>query len=121
MTAIAPALNATHAEMLGLLASIYMENNRPEKAVVLLAALDALGLAEPRQRVALALAQLRAGKPADAQATLERVAMSGAIDGPFHLVRAQVLTALARPQEAGAAMRAYVALRGANTPTSVTA
>ncbi|OZI33093.1 hypothetical protein CEG14_19785 [Bordetella genomosp. 1] len=121
MNAIAAPLTETHAELLGLLASVYLENNRPEKAAVLLAALDALGLAQPRQRVALALAQLRAQKPNDALGTLERIALSGAIDATFHLVRAQVLTVLERPQEAGAAMRAYVALRGAPVPPSVSA
>ncbi|SAI25136.1 Uncharacterised protein [Bordetella ansorpii] len=104
-------LGADSAELMGLLAYIYLENDRPEKAAVLLAALEALELAEPRQLVTLALAQLRAGKPESALATLERVALRGGMDAAFHLVRAQALLALERQAEAAAAMRAYVAMR----------
>jgi Tfp pilus assembly protein PilF len=98
---------------LDLLAYIYQENDRPEKAAVLLSALDELGLANGRQRVSLALAQLRSGKPETALATLERVAMQGGMSAAFHLVRAQTLVALGRSAEAETAMRAYLALRAA--------
>jgi hypothetical protein len=107
-------LGARQAELLDLLAYIYLENDRPEKAAVLLAALDALGLASARQRVSLGLAQLRSDKPEAALATLERLLMQGgpgANAAAFHLVRAQALSALGRAPEAQAAMRAYVALR----------
>lgn len=97
--------------LLDLLSYIYLENDRPEKAAVLLAALDELGLADARQRVSLALAQLRAGKPETALGTLDRVAMQGGLSAAFHLVRAQTLVALQRGAEAEAAMRAYIALR----------
>ncbi|KAB0599866.1 type III secretion apparatus assembly chaperone SctY [Castellaniella defragrans] len=97
--------------LLDLLSYIYLENDRPEKAAVLLAALDELGLADARQRVSLALAQLRSGKPETALATLDRVALQGGLSGAFHLVRAQTLVALGRAAEAEAAMRAYVNLR----------
>jgi len=108
-------------ELLGLLSYIYLENNRPEKAAVLLAALETLGHADARRRVSLALAQLRSGKPESALATLERAAMRGDVDAPFHLVRAQVLLALGRRDEAAAAMRAYVAMRAATPPTDTAA
>lgn len=108
-------------ELLGLLSYIYLENNRPEKAAVLLAALETLGQADARRRVSLALAQLRSGKPESALATLERAAMRGDVDATFHLVRAQVLLALERRDEAAAAMRAYVALRAATPPTDTAA
>lgn len=104
-------LGAKGGTLLDLLSYIYMENDRPEKAAVLLAALDELGLADARQRVALALAQLRAGKPETALGTLDRVAMQGGLSAAFHLVRAQTLVALDRGAEAEAAMRAYVAMR----------
>lgn len=97
--------------LLDLLSYIYLENDRPDKAAVLLAALDELGLADARQRVSLALAQLRAGKPESALSTLDRVALEGAMSGAFHLVRAQALVALGREPEALAAMRAYMDLR----------
>jgi predicted Zn-dependent protease len=104
-------LGPQQAQLLDLLSYIYLENDRPEKAAVLLAALEALGLADARQRVALGLAQLRAGKPETALATLERAAMQGGLSAAFHLVRAQALVALDRRAEAEAAMRAYVAMR----------
>jgi predicted Zn-dependent protease len=98
-------------QLMSLLAYIYLENDRPEKCSVLLAALDALGQADTRARTTLALAQVRAGKPQSALATLDGLAMSGAVDAVFHLIRAQTLQALDRRDEASAAMRAYVALR----------
>ncbi|WP_246164943.1 hypothetical protein [Pigmentiphaga aceris] len=98
-------------QLMSLLAYIYLENDRPEKCSVLLAALDALGQADVRARTTLALAQVRAGKPQSALATLDGLAMSGAVDAVFHLIRAQTLLALDRRDEATAAMRAYVALR----------
>lgn len=112
VAATAPGpLGPQQAELLDLLACIYLENDRPEKAAVLLSALEALDQADARRRVALALAQLRAGKPESALATLERAAMQGGVNAAFHLVRAQALVALDRRVEAEAAMRAYVAMR----------
>lgn len=111
------ALGSDSIELLGLLAYVYLENNRPEKAAVLLSALETLGAADSRHRLSLALAQLRSGKPDSAAATLERAALRGEVDAPFHLVRAQALLALDRRAEAAAAMRAYVALRAAAAPT----
>jgi len=109
-------LGPRQAEVLDLLAYIYLDNDRPEKAAVLLAALEALGQADARRRVALALAQLRSGKPDAALATLERALLQGGPNAPetgaaLHLVRAQALSALNRRPEAQAAMRAYVTMR----------
>lgn len=106
-------LAAESGTLLDLLAYIYIENDRPEKAAVLLAALDALGVSDVRQRIALALAQLRSGKPETALGTLDRVALQGGMSAAFHLVRAQTLGALDRGAEAEAAMRAYIAVRAA--------
>lgn len=105
-------------QLLSLLAYIYLENNRPEKSAVLLSALDALGQADTRARATLALAQLRAGKPETALTTLDGLAMAGAVDAVFHLIRAQTLLALERRDEAAAAMRAYVALRPQDAASS---
>ena len=96
------ALSPDSIELLGLLAYIYLENNRPEKAAVLLSALETLGVADSRRRLSLALTQLRSGKPESAAATLERAALRGEVDAPFHLVRAQALLALERRAEAAA-------------------
>ncbi|WP_394065617.1 hypothetical protein [Alcaligenes sp. WGS1538] len=98
--------------LLDLLAHVYLENNRPEKAAVLLAALETLGLADGRRLTALAWAQLRSGKPSAALDTLDQVALQGEMGIAFHLVRAQTLVALDRIAEANAAMQAYIKLRG---------
>lgn len=111
MNAIATTLSPDAHELLDLLAYIYLENDRPEKAAVLLAALEALGQADARSLLRLALAQLRSNKPALALDTLDRVAMKGQVDAVFHLIRAQTLQSLNRREEAHAAMRSYVALR----------
>ena len=56
---------------------------------------------------------MRSAKPGRALDTLDRLALQGAMDAAFHLVRAQALQALDRGDGAASAMRAYVALRGA--------
>lgn len=114
-------LSQDACQLMSLLAYIYLENDRPEKCSVLLAALDALGQADTRARTTLALAQVRSGKPQSALATLDGLAMSGAVDAVFHLIRAQTLLALDRRDEATAAMRAYVALRPQDLNTDAAA
>lgn len=111
-TAAASALGAD-IELMDLLGYVYLQNNRPDKAAVLLAARDVLAPDHPRTLLTLALAQVRAAKPARALDTLDRLALLGAMDGAFHLVRAQALQALGRTDEAAGAMRAFIALRGA--------
>lgn len=120
ITASPPAgpLGENGGILLDLLAYIYLENDRPEKAAVLLAALDELGLADARQRISLALAQLRAGKPESALKTLDKVALQGGMSTAFHLVRAQALVSLGRAPEAEAAMRAYVNMRADDLGTA---
>ena len=100
-----------NAAFLSLLGYVYIENDRPEKAAVLYAALDRLLPGDARTLRALALAQVRAGKPQRALDTLDRLAMAGGVDATFHLLRAQALGALERPDEAASARRAYLQLR----------
>lgn len=110
-------------ELMDLLAYVHLQNNRPDKAAILLAARDVLAPNDPRALLTLALAQLRSGKPTRSLDTLDRLALAGAMDAPFHLVRAQALQTLERPTEAASAMRAYVAQRAADvarTPTTST-
>ena len=60
----APAMLSDESrELISLLAFIYLENNRPERATALLHALEAVKASDNRNRCALALAQLRSGKP----------------------------------------------------------
>ncbi|MGE8547099.1 type III secretion apparatus assembly chaperone SctY [Alcaligenes sp. Marseille-Q7550] len=106
--------------LLDLLAYVYLENDRPEKAAALLEALETLELADARRRTALAWAQLRCGKPSAALDTLNQAALQGETGVAFHLVRAQTLVALDRIAEAKAAMQAYINLRanGQDAPDS---
>ena len=96
---------------LSLLAYVYLQNARPEKAATLLAALDVLAPTQARVLTALALAQLRSGKAEAALQTLDRLALAGGVGAPFHLLRAQALGSLGRAPEAAAAMQAYTGLR----------
>lgn len=98
--------------LLHLLAYAMLQSARPEKAAVLMAALDRLRPGQPPVLRTLALALVRAGKPERALAALDRLAMAGGVDAAFHLLRAQSLGALERPEEASLAMNAYVHLRG---------
>jgi regulator of sirC expression with transglutaminase-like and TPR domain len=104
-------LTEEQQEFLQLLAYIYLQNARPEKAVVLLAALDQLAPGQPRVLRPLALALVRAGKGQRALETLERLAMTGHVNAAFHLLRSQALHVLERREEAALAMQAYIQLR----------
>lgn len=102
---------ALEIQLMDLLAYIYLQNGFPDKAAVLVAARDVLKPDDARALLMLAVAQVRSSKPQRALNTLDRLAMLGAMDATFHLVRAQALHALARKEEAASAMRAYVAMR----------
>ncbi len=115
MTSAAAPLAAEH-EALWMLGYFYLRNAHPDKAATLFAALDRLQPDRPQWLRALALAQIRAGKPDRALAALDRLALAGAVDDAFHLLRAQALAALDRHAEAGAAMRAWLDARPAADP-----
>jgi Flp pilus assembly protein TadD len=100
-----------------LLALACLQQSRPEKAALLLDALDALQPGRREVLRALALAQLRSGEPQRALDTLERVAVSSAADPAFHLLRSQALLACDRRIEGGAAMSTCLALRRARSFT----
>ncbi|MBH1965478.1 MAG: hypothetical protein I8H77_14130 [Comamonadaceae bacterium] len=107
----AEGLTRAHIELMDLLSYIYLRHGLPDKAAALLIARDLL---VPDNRVTLltlAIAQVRAVKYERALETLERLAMLGAVDASFHLVRAQAFQALGRTGEAASAMRAHVSLR----------
>ena len=120
-TELSSATPAESIELMDLLAFVYLQNGLPDKAAVLLAARNILAPDDPRALLALALAQVRSAKPQRALNTLEQLALLGAMDAPFHLVRAQALQALDRRDEAAGAMRAFVALRNTAEPLSETA
>lgn len=106
-------MNHEEQALLSLLGYVFLQNARPDKAAVVMAALDAVAPGQPRVLRTLALAQLRSAKPERALATLDRLAMSGGVDAAFHLMRACALGALERHEESAAAMQTYVAMRTA--------
>jgi predicted Zn-dependent protease len=97
--------------LLNLLGYIYLESAQPDKAAVVLAALDTLAPAQPAVLRALVLALLRSDKASRALTMLDELAMAGGVDAAFHLLRAQALAALERPEEAAAAMQNYLHMR----------
>jgi Flp pilus assembly protein TadD len=119
--AVADTRVPAELELMDLLGYIYLQHGRPDKAAVLLAARDVLAPDDTRTLLSLALAQVRSARPARAIDTLDRLALLGAMDAPFHLVRAQALQALGRAEEAAGAMRAYVSMRPVPVPVAHTA
>ena len=97
-------------EFMDLLAYIYLQHGLPDKAAVLLCARDLLAPDDTRALLTLALAWVRAAKPGKALQVLDRLAILGAMNAEFHLIRAQAMHALERHVEAAGAMRAYVAM-----------
>jgi hypothetical protein len=99
-------------EFLQLLAFTYVQNNRPCKAAVLLAAADRVQDLDERALLMLAMAQQRCGDARLALATLDRVeAMGFPPNALLHALRARSLEALGQPVESQAAMRDYLAAR----------
>jgi hypothetical protein len=109
-------VNEREETLLQLLGYVLLQNARPEKAAVLLGALTILSPGQPRVLRMLALSQLRAGMAQRALDTLDLLAMGGGVDAVFHLLRAQALGALQRPDEAAQSMQAFVQLRADKTP-----
>lgn len=107
-------------QLMDLLAFIYLQNGLPDKAAVLMSARDVLQSDDPNALLTLAVAQVRSAKPQRALTTLDRLALLGAMNATFHLVRAQALQAVERHDEAASAMRAFVAMRQQD-PSSATA
>lgn len=102
------ALEASSALALSQLAFMLLSQDYANRAAVLY---RALALMQPDQAAhwrGLALAQSRAGKPADALAALDQLALRGQVDAPFYLLRARVLVDLGRLQEAQSVMKAFV-------------
>lgn len=108
-------------EFMDLLAYIYLQHGLPDKAAVLLSARDLLAPDHARALLTLALAWVRSAKPRKALEVLERLAVLGAMDAQFHLVRAQALQALERHDEAASAMRAHVGMLASAAAVASTA
>ena len=104
----------THRDLLHILAFGHLRHRAPERAVVLL--LLALRQA-PEDRTlltALALALLRAGRPAEALEVVERATAGAKPHGggaTWRLLRSRALLGLNRKAEARAEFAGYVAAR----------
>ena len=103
-------------QALSLLAFVLLQNDRPEKAVALLDALDAAQPSHPPTLQTLAVAQLRSGKPENALQTIDRLSILDAPLPLLDLLRAQALVAAGRHSEAEAAMAQFLQKRQELTP-----
>lgn len=114
--ALKPALPARQSQVLALLGHFYLKQGFAQRAMTVFSALEILDPHTSAHVRANALACRRAGRLEQAIACLDRLALRGQISPPYHLLRAQVLQGLARPQEAEQSMRAYLQARApANT------
>jgi Flp pilus assembly protein TadD len=101
-----------------LLGFLFMQQGLPDRAVTLHMALAAHEPEDIGNVRALALALSRSGRHDQALEALDRLALSGAVDLRFHLLRSQTLSELGRTEEASAAMGAYLdALKAEQTTT----
>lgn len=111
---------AHSGRLMHLLAYVYLEHHREDKAIVLMQAVEALGQADSRALALLALAQRKANQPEQALLTLDRIVpdtVDAALAPVLHLIRAQALQALDRSDEAYQSMQAYI---GGRSRTSAT-
>lgn len=95
-------------DFLTVLGYFYLQHDRPEKAGVLFAALDALCPDCPDTLKLLAHAHIRSGKAEAALTILDRLARAGEDGTALHLMRAQALTALGRESEAREIVRRHL-------------
>ncbi|MCP1117124.1 tetratricopeptide repeat protein [Robbsia andropogonis] len=96
------------------LAFLFLSHERADRAAALLALLAHDAAADDPIRGVLALAQLRAGKPKAALATLSAIPVRVQVSAPYQLLRAQILSALGRHEEAARAMQAFAIARAAD-------
>jgi Flp pilus assembly protein TadD len=91
-----------------VLAHAHRLQGDPARSALLLAALDLLRPDQPALLRALVAAELAQGHAAAALNALDRLALLGAVDSSFHLLRAQALVGVARRDEAYSAMQAFI-------------
>ena len=100
------AQSTSACQTLSQLAYLLLAQEYPNRAAVLYGALHVMEPEVNSHLRGLALAQSEAGRPAEALAALDQLALRGQVDVPFYMLRARVLVDLKRPQEAQAVMKA---------------
>lgn len=95
-------------ETLSALGYFYLVHGLPDRALVIFKALYQLDPSQLHVLRALALSYARTHQPTQAMNALDQLALKGDTEGPYHLLRSQVLMTLQRNAEAQAAMRAYL-------------
>lgn len=116
MQADALPMPARQSQVLALLGHFYLKQGYAQRAMTVFTALEFLDPNTVGHVRANALACRRAGRLEQALTCLDKLALRGHINAPYHLLRAQVLQGLARPQEAEQAMRAYLQARPPHRP-----
>jgi hypothetical protein len=104
-------LPAETIELLQVLGFLHLQMGNAPDAMAMLEACDHAGGCRGRSLVLLAYTQLRAGVPEKALSTLNRAGPDMLGIPSYRAVRAQVLSALGRRDEARHAMNAYAAAR----------
>lgn len=106
-----PPMAARQSQVLALLGHFYLKQGFAQRAMTVFGALEILDPDNTTHLRAHAVACRRAGRLEQALVCLDKLALRGRINAPYHLLRAQVLQGLARPHEAEQAMRAYLQAR----------
>jgi hypothetical protein len=103
-------------QAMALLAHVLLQGGKSEKAMNLLDGLDALHPDDPATLLALAVAQIRSDRAADALRTIERVSRLGKEPALLPLLRAQALAGSGRHEQAADAMQVFLRNQGLTQP-----
>jgi hypothetical protein len=104
-------MSSDQSKVLSLLAFFFYTQGYFARAVSIYSALELLDPQDPSHLRGLAVCYAGAERYDLALGALDRLALRGAVDAPFYLLRSQVLSALSRPEEAANAMNAYSDIR----------
>jgi tetratricopeptide (TPR) repeat protein len=108
-------MTSDQIQTLSALGYFYLLHGFPDRALTLYKGLNLLAPGHIATLKALTLIYMQLKQPLKAMAMLDQLALKGATDATYHLVRSQALMSLQRDDEAQAAMRAYLNARGNDT------
>lgn len=103
-----PGMTPDQIQTLSALGYFYLLQGFPDRALTIYKGLNQLAPGEVSTLKGLALSHAQQKQPMQAMAVLDQLALKGATDATYHLLRSQVLMSLQRADEAQAAMRAYL-------------